>query len=134
MDTDKLKEILSRDTFALLAGITLDEIGEGKAVASVVINKNHFNGVGTVQGGLYFTLADFAFAAASNSRGRVAVAVKCDISFFRPVKSGKLTAEAEEVSCGKTISSYTVKVCDENGGLVALFNGTAFRMEPHTEA
>ncbi len=129
MITEELKEMLTRDRFASLAGITLDEAGEGRAVASVVINESHYNGVGTVQGGLYFTLADFAFAAASNSRGKVAVAVRCDISFIKPASAGKLTATAEEVSCGKTIANYCVRVHDESGSLVAVFNGTAFRKE-----
>ena len=124
-----LEKMLSNDRFASLAGITLDETGEGRAAASVILNENHYNGVGTVQGGLYFTLADYAFAAASNSRGKVAVAVKCDISFIRPASPGKLTATAEEVSCGRTISNYCVKIHDSTGALVAVFNGTAYRME-----
>jgi acyl-CoA thioesterase len=124
---EKTIKLLKGDKYVEYSGITLDEVSEGRAVASVVINENHFNGVGTVQGGVYFTLADFAFAAASNSHGKIAVAVRCDISFIKAVKGGKLTAIAEEISCGNTIANYIVKVYNEKNEIVVLFSGTAFR-------
>ncbi len=126
---EEIKKMLEGDKFAEVNGITLDEISEGRAVTSVTVNKNHYNGVGIVQGGLYFTLADYAFAAASNSRGKIAVAIRCDISFIKPVKEGKLTAIAEEISCSNKLSIYDVKVYNDKNELVALYNGTAFRKE-----
>ena len=128
-DLEEIKKMLSGDKFVEYIGITLDEIGEGRAVASVVINKNHYNGVGIVQGGVYFTLADYAFAAASNSRGKIAVAIHCSINFIKPVKEGKLTAIAEEISCSNKLSIYDVKVYNDKNELVAGYNGTAFRKE-----
>ena len=121
--------MLAADVFATSAGITLDEIGGGKAVTSVTITKNHYNGVGIVQGGLIFTLADYAFAAASNSKGKITVGVRCDIVFIKPVKEGTLTAIAEEVSCSSKISNYEVKVYDDKKELVAKFSGTGFRKD-----
>ena len=121
--------MMNADIFAQSIGITLDEIGDGKAVTSVLITKNHFNGVGTVQGGLIFTLADYAFAAAANSRGKVTVGIKCDIVFIKPVKEGKLTAIAEEVSCTNKISNYEVKVFNDAKEIIAKFSGTGFRKD-----
>lgn len=129
MDNEKVNRIFSKDKFALASGITLISIGDGEASASVNVEEKHYNGVGIVQGGLIFTLADFAFAAASNSRGRTAVAVRCDISYIKPVKGGTLTASAKEVSCGNKISNYRVKINDCTGDLVAVFNGTAYRKD-----
>lgn len=129
MNIEKVNKILSKDEFARFNGITLLSIGDGEASASVNIESRHFNGVGIVQGGLIFTLADFAFAAASNSRGRTAVAVRCDISYIKPVEKGTLTAVAREVSCGNKISNYRVKINDGTGDLVAVFNGTAYRKD-----
>lgn len=130
MDIEIVKKMLGKDKYALLSGIKLDHVGEGFATASVVINENHYNGANIVQGGLYFTLADYAFAAAANSRandGDVAVAVKSDITFLKPVVSGKLIATAKEISNGKNISHYTVCVTNEKGYLVAIYNGTAYK-------
>jgi acyl-CoA thioesterase len=74
-----------------------------------------------------FTLADFAFAAAANSTGSVAVAIDVSISFLKAVTAGELVAEArEEAAAGRTSTSL-VRVTDEGGALVALFKGTAYR-------
>ena len=125
----EIKEMLSNDKFVQFIGITLDEMEDGKAVTSVVINKDHLNGLGIVQGGLVFTLADYAFAAASNSRGKAAVGIRCDIIYIKPVKEGTLTAIAEEVSCTNKISNYEVKVYNDQKELVAKFSGTGFRKD-----
>jgi len=92
----------------------------------MIVTEKHLNGVNIIQGGALFTLADFAFAAASNSHGRIAVASNASISFFKGVSSGKLTAVAKEYSSGKTLATYTVDIIDEDGTKIAYFNGTAF--------
>ena len=125
----EVKEKLLRDRFAVLSGIRLVELEKGRAVAELDVEDRHMNGVDIVQGGVYFTLADFAFAAAVNSHGRVAVAVKCDITFFKAVKEGRLRAVAEEVSLGKRIAHYRVNIYSGAEKPVAVFSGTAFRTE-----
>jgi len=122
----KLEQILRNDRFAGNNDIRLVSISKGEAVAELVISDKHLNGVDIIQGGALFTLADFAFAAASNSHGRIAVAANATISFFKGVSSGKLTATAKEYSSGRTLGSYMVDITDEEGNKVALFNGTAF--------
>ena len=125
----EIEEKLLRDRFAVLSGVRLVELEKGRAVAELEIEEKHMNGVDIVQGGVYFTLADFAFAAAVNSHGRVAVAVKCDITFFKAVKKGTLRAVAEEISLGKRIAHYRVNLYNESENPVAVFTGTAFRKE-----
>lgn len=122
----KLEEILKNDRFAGYNDIRLVSLAKGEAVAEMAVTEKHLNGVNTVQGGALFTLADFAFAAASNSHGRIAVAANATINFFKGVSSGKLTATAKEHSSGKTLATYIVDITDENGTRIALFNGTAF--------
>ena len=91
------------------------------------MHPHHLNGYGTVQGGAIFTLADFAFAAASNSHGTVAVAINVSITFMKAAKTGTLWAEAREISRNFKLGSYTVEVKDDQGELVALFQGLAYR-------
>lgn len=122
----KLEQILLNDRFAGTNGIRLVSIGKGEAVAEMDVLDNHLNGVDIIQGGAIFTLADFAFAAASNSHGRIAVAANASINFFKGVSSGKLIARAKEHSSGKTLATYWVDVVDEQENRIALFNGTAF--------
>ncbi len=124
---EQLKTFFKRDRFAALAGIELVEVSPGYARAVMPVAEEHLNGVDTVQGGAIFTLADLAFAAASNSHGTVAMAINASISFMKAVSSGTLTAEAEEVSFHPKLGSYTVRVTDESGDLVGLFQGMVYR-------
>lgn len=123
----RARALLEKDQFACHTGITLDEVGPGHARATLHVRPEHFNGAGSVQGGVFFTLADFAFAAASNGTGTLAVAASAHIAFFRAVTGGTLVADALEVHAGKTLGTYRVEVRDDSGELVALFTGTAFR-------
>jgi Uncharacterized protein, possibly involved in aromatic compounds catabolism len=60
-------EIIKNDQFAKLVGLELVKVELGYAEVRMVITEKHLNGVGIVQGGALFTLADFAFAAAANA-------------------------------------------------------------------
>ncbi len=123
----KLEQILKNDRFAKFNDIKLVSIGKGEAVAEMEILSKHLNGVDIIQGGALFTLADFAFAAASNSHGRIAVASNASISFFRGISSGKLTAIAKEINSGKTLATYSVDITDDQNNKIACFMGTAFQ-------
>lgn len=124
---DALRRFFANDRFAERANIELLSASPGAARAKMSVQPYHLNGYGTVQGGAIFTLADFAFAAASNSHGSVAVAVNVSITFMKAGIAGTLWAEAKEVSKNHKLGSYTVEVKDDEGDLVALFQGLAYR-------
>jgi acyl-CoA thioesterase len=125
--TQSLERFFQNDKFAERANIELLSLSPGQARAKMTLHPHHLNGYGTVQGGAIFTLADFAFAAASNSHGTVAVAVNVSITFMKAAKTGALWAEAREMSRNFKLGSYTVEVKDDQGDLVALFQGLAYR-------
>jgi len=120
-------EFLEGDRFAAHCGIELVSVAKGRAVARMTIGAEHLNAVGIVQGGAIFTLADFAFAAASNSHGTVAVAVNVSITFMKSAATGTLTASAREISLNPKLGSYAVDVTDEAGNLIATFQGLVYR-------
>jgi acyl-CoA thioesterase len=92
----------------------------------MTVEARHLNSVGILQGGALFTLADLAFAAASNSHGVVAVACQADVTYFKAVQSGKLTATAEEISRTHRLSTCLIRVTNQDDDLVALFKGVAY--------
>jgi acyl-CoA thioesterase len=124
---ENLKQYFKNDRFAARADIELVSVSPGQARARMTLGPHHWNGLGTVQGGAIFTLADFAFAAAANSHGTVAVAINVNITFMKAVATGTLWADAREVSKNFKLGSYTVEVRDDQGDLVALFQGLAYR-------
>jgi acyl-CoA thioesterase len=124
-----VRRMMARDRWAAAAGARLVELREGYARVTMRLRDEHLNGVSVAQGGAVFTLADFAFAAASNSHGTVAVALDTSMTFARPATKGVLTAEAREESLSRRTSVCTVRVTDAERKVVALFRGTAFRRD-----
>ena len=126
-DPDAIYRYMGKDQFATRANIELLSVSAGQARAKMVVGPQHLNGFGTVMGGAIFTLADYAFAAACNSHGTVAVAVNVSINYLKAATSGTLWADARELSKNFKLGSYTVDVRDDQGDLVAVFQGLAYR-------
>jgi acyl-CoA thioesterase len=126
VNLETLKAYFGRDEFARACGIEFVEASGGRAVAQVSIGDMHKNGIGLAHGGLVFTLADMAFAAAVHTRGRVGVSVNSTITFIKAARGGTLKAVAEEVSRNNRLASYTVSVLDETGEVVAHLQGLAY--------
>ena len=124
---EKLKEFFKRDRFATGAGAELVLVEPGHAITRLKLESRHHNAIGTAQGGAIFTLADFAFAAAVNSRGHVAVAINCAITFMKAATDGVLTAEAREETRNSKLGAVTVRVTDEAGDVVAIFQGLSYQ-------
>ena len=130
----QIEQFFHRDEFARHCGIELVSLAPGHAVARMTLGPQHLNGYRTVQGGAIFTLADFAFAAASNSHGTVAVAINVSINFLKAATSGALQADAREVARNPKLGTYQVNVTDAEGQLIAVFQGLAYRKSESVEA
>ena len=124
-----IKEFFLNDRFAARSGIELLKAAGGYAKASMEITPQHLNGVGVCQGGAIFTLADFAFAVACNSHGKLTFSVDSSLKIFKAEKQGKLFAEARELFNHSRLSNCEVRITNETGELIALFNGTGYRKD-----
>ncbi len=127
---DSMNAVICKDEFAKLVGIEILEHGPGRAKVKMAVTPRHCNGLGMVHGGAMFTLADYAFAAACNSHGFASVAINASINYLRAPKGAVLYAEAEEVAVDGKLGSCLVRVLDEDGGLVATFQGLSYRKGP----
>ncbi|MBP0482402.1 hydroxyphenylacetyl-CoA thioesterase PaaI [Sagittula salina] len=105
-------------------GISLDEIGPGRAVLSMAVQPHHLNGHRICHGGFIFTLADSAFAFACNSYNQVTVAQENQITFLMPGQPGeRLTATAQEQARPGRSGVYDVTVTGQDGRKIALMRG-----------
>ncbi len=120
------RTLLENDHFAAYNGMKLITMELGYALAEMEIKDYHLNGAGIVQGGAIFTLADFAFAAASNAAGILTVGILASISYFKPPKGKHITAEATEITSSKKLCTVSVDVFDEDKTLIARFTGTGY--------
>lgn len=103
--------MLAGDGPARHYGIVVDAAADGRAVARIRVTEDMLNGNGGLHGAVLFTLADVAFACASNSRGPVTVAASATIEFLRPAGLGdELVAEAVERTRAGRSALYDVTV------------------------
>lgn len=124
---ETVKNFFKNDTFADHVGIELLEVSEGRAKAKMEIKKHHLNGIDIAHGGAIFSLADLAFAVASNSHKTIALGINASISYLKAAASGTLIAEAKEVSLNPKLATYEVRVTDETDDIIAIFLGTVYR-------
>ena len=130
-----LKEFLNKgDVFAKNSGARIVEVREGYAIAEMTVTEEHLNAGGVCQGGALFTLADLAFAAISNSRGKLTFGLENTIAFLRSAVVGdRLVAEATETLNHHKIPYCEIKVRNQNGDLVCVMTGIAYRKEKNME-
>ena len=125
-----LAEHLKNDRFADYIGIER-VLCDGAWTAQLKIDDRHLNGLDAVQGGVIFTLADYAFAIASNTDGRTSVGLQTSISYLAPAKTDDvLIAGIREISRRRTVSVYEIEIRNTGtGALIALFTGNAYTVK-----
>lgn len=127
-DIEKVRELFAKDHFATENGMVIDEIGDHYAKCSLELSERHLNAMGAVMGGVHFTLADFAFAVASNWQKPGVVGLDCSIAYLSPVKGKRLIAEARLVKDGRSTCVYTVDISDDIGTKVATVQAMGFHV------
>jgi len=124
----RIFEIIKEDNYTNFLGMKCIEIKKGYAKFSMKINKSMINFHGVAHGGVIFSLADAAFAAASNSEGIRSLALVVEICYRKAVKEGdELIAEAKEESGGRRTAVYKITVTNQEGEVIALCQATVFR-------
>lgn len=122
----KVQERFKNDRFATDNGAVIEEVGEGYARCVMSLDEHHYNAVGSVMGGAVFTVADFAFAVASNWNKKPCVSLTAQITYLGRAKGQKLIAEAKKVKEGRTSCYYLVEVTDDLGNQVAHMTSNGF--------
>jgi len=128
--SDALARIIADDPFARSLGIELIALQPGRSRLEMILAPSMRNFHGLAHGGAIFTLADAAFAAASNSHGQVAVALSMTIHYLNaPSPGARLIAEAVESRRGRTAAFYDVVVWEDGGAMVARCQGVVQRRD-----
>ncbi|MFN4196707.1 MAG: PaaI family thioesterase [Caldimicrobium sp.] len=129
---ERVKEYIYQNDrlFAFLEARILD-FKEGYAEVEMEVKEKHLNSAQICQGGVIFTLADLAFALASNSYGTLALAVKANITYIKPAKVGDLLiARAKEFHRGKNLASYHISIFKKpTEEKIAFFEGLVYLID-----
>jgi acyl-CoA thioesterase len=128
----ELEPLITSSPLLATVGGTVVDWGPGWAVVDVPTSAALTNIAGTVHGAVVTAAADCALEIASNSYGRMAVAVALNGQFTAAAEPGTtLRAVAHEVSLSRALASYRIEVTDgstpETGRLLAWFQATAHR-------
>ena len=125
---DDARERIEADPYCEFLGVELVELAPGRARTRLTVTEELLNFHGTPHGGAVYSLADAAFAAASNSHGDTALALETNISYLDAVETGTtLTATAEETHLAGRTAEYEAVVESEDGDRVATFRGRVYR-------
>ncbi len=121
-------KMLEQDTYGRWLNPTIEKVTSGYCLMTLLVRPEFLNGVGTVHGGIVFGIADTAFAYASNSHNRIAVALDVTISYPNAGQVNDVfTIEAKEIYLGGRTAIYQVTVINQQQLLIGLFQGTVFR-------
>jgi acyl-CoA thioesterase len=123
-----IDKMLEQDTYGKWLNPTIEKIEAGYCQMKMTVRPEFLNGVGTVHGGIVFGIADTAFAYASNSHNRIAVALDVTIAYPNAGQVNDVfTIEAKEIYLGGRTAIYQVTVINQHQLLIGLFQGTVFR-------
>ena len=130
---EELREFFRQDRYATAStGIEILEAGDGYAKVGLSVQEDrHMNAGRRVMGAVYYTMADFAFAVASNpdaGDAPITFTLSSQINFLTAAKGEYLTAEARAVRKGRRTSFYAAEIKDELGTLIATVSSTGFKM------
>lgn len=124
---EEARELFAHDIYASeLTGAVIDEIGDNYSRCSLILEDKHRNAYGGIMGGAIYTLADLAFAVASNfDKEEATVSLSTSANFMSASKGNVLYAEARLIKDGRRNCFYEVRVTDDLGKDIAeiLFTG-----------
>ncbi len=120
---------------AVLLGMGVAEIEEGRVVFAVEPAEYHYNPIGVVHGGLAATLLDSAMACAVHSLlpagvGYTTLEIKVNLVRALTVDTGEVRAEGKVIHVGNRIATAEGKVVDRSGKLYAHATTTCIILRP----
>lgn len=129
MSVEKIKRLIQEnDNLGKLLGVELTEVSEGRAYAELKVRKEHLNAAGVAHGASIFAVADIALAAAANSYGNVSLLTNGNIQVFHATQEGDtLYAKAKEIASSRKLAHYRIKITNNSGEQVAVYNATVYK-------
>ena len=125
-DLEKAQQFFAADRYATEAtGIEIVAVGKQYAKCKLTASGIHQNAVGHVMGGVFFTLADFVFAVATNfDAPSPTVTVTSTISYLTVPRGTTLFGESRLLRDGKRNCFYEIRITDDQDTLIAVVNTT----------
>ncbi|MFO8009786.1 MAG: PaaI family thioesterase [Dehalococcoidia bacterium] len=122
---DELKARAGSEAIASFLNMNLLELSPGYARVSMKVISEYQNFNGMTFGGIIMSVADQAFAYASNSLSFPSVASQFNLHFISGANAGdELIAECRVIKSGKRVGLSEMTVSNQDGKLIARATGT----------
>ncbi len=123
LSAKRIKEIIARMPFNNLVGIKLARVYPDGLSLECQVKPELLNGAGILHGGVTATLADAAvgLAVIRHFNGtRKITTVELKVNYFRPIVTGKVTAQARLRRIGNHLSVGQVDIFDADKNLAGI--------------
>jgi acyl-CoA thioesterase len=121
----KLKDKEATEPIAKFLNMRLVELSPGYAKVAMKLTPDYMNFNGLVFGGIVMSIADQAFAYATNSLASPSIATQFNIHLISGASEGdELIGECRVVKSGRRIGVSEMDVTNQDGKLIAKATGT----------
>lgn len=124
MDQAEIIRIASKAKLFEMLDIVVESAEPGRVVLSMPVDERVHQYIGIMNGGVSLLLAESAAsigAVISSDLTKVApVGIEINANHLRAVSRGKVTAEANSVYHGKTVSVWQIEIKDDRNKLVCV--------------
>jgi acyl-CoA thioesterase len=128
-DLSEFRDKVEKEPIGAFFGMKLLELSPGYARVSMKLRSEHLTFNGFIFGGIISSIADQAFACATNSMGRPSIATQFNVHFISAATPGdELTAEGKVLRKGRRVDVCEIAVTNQDGKLIARATGTAIPM------
>ncbi len=120
------------DDFTLRLGMEMTQVADGRCVIELDLDDRHMSMARRAHGGVLFTMLDTAMGRAVISKlpaGRGCATIEARINYFRPVKGGRIRAEASCVRLTRRTAYAEGTLLDDADEMLARASGTFFLTE-----
>ena len=120
--------------FAGDIGVSLLSISDGHAEAELPVVPELFNPIGTIHGGVMYTLADTVCGCAAHSREQISTTIEGKLNHIRATTEmdKMLIARADVLHFGKQTIVTSVEIFNDSGRTVAAGLFTYFVLDKET--
>lgn len=124
MDQAEIIAVAARSKLFELLDIIIDSAEAGRVVLSMPVDERVHQYIGIMNGGVSLLLAESAAsigAVVSSDLSKVSpVGIEINANHLRSVSRGRVTAEANSLYHGKTLSVWQVEIKDDRNRLVCI--------------
>lgn len=129
-DIEEVRRFFEGDRYAVdVTGIKIEAVDDCYSRCSLTLDERHRGAHGQVMGGVIFTLADFAFAVATNSPESFTATADSHISFLSSSRGDRLFAECRKLKEGKKLCFYEITITDDLNKEIAVVTATGCHID-----